>query len=112
MYDDFFRQLEESHAGFHYHTVISRPEVGPRQYVDQYIIGNEDPFHEFLTNERTLLYVCGIEGMQWGIYRLLEQLGVADSYLSIPEDLGPLSEADAAGMKKIRPADRCMIEVY
>ncbi|MCH2153664.1 MAG: hypothetical protein MK089_10025, partial [Phycisphaerales bacterium] len=74
--------------------------------------GKPDPFHDFLTSDRTLLYVCGIEGMQWGIYRLLEQLGVAASYLSMPEDLGSLAEADAASMKKIRPADRCMIEVY
>ena len=112
MYDDFFRELQDSHSGFHYHPVISRPEVGSRQYVDQYIIGSEDPFHEFLTSDRTLLYVCGIEGMQWGIYRLLEQLGVAKSYLSIPEDLPPLSEADAAEMKKVRPGARCLVEVY
>jgi len=112
MYDDAFRKLAQDHPGFHYHTVISRPEVGPRRYVDQFIVETVDPFHEVLARDRTLLYVCGIEGMQFGIYRLLETLGIASSYVTLPEGMESMADADHAMMKKVRPADRCMVEVY
>ena len=112
MYDDYFRKLEEDHPGFHYHSVISRPEAGRRMYVDQYIVETVDPFHEFLARDRTLLYVCGIEGMQFGIYQLLETLGVASSYVKLPEGMESMIGAESTLMKKIRPAERCMVEVY
>ncbi|MCH2132901.1 MAG: hypothetical protein MK116_04030 [Phycisphaerales bacterium] len=112
MYDDFFSRMQDEHPGFHYHTVISRPEVGRRMYVDQYIVETEDPFHEVLARDRTLLYVCGIEGMQIGIYKLLERLGVAGGYVTTPEGMVSMADADAAAMKKVRPGDRCMVEVY
>lgn len=112
MYDDFFSAMAEQHANFHYHTVISRPEVGRRMYVDQYIVEHEDPFHHILPNERTLMYICGIEGMQVGIYRLLETLGVATDYLKLPDESFCLADADKATIKRIKPTERCMVEVY
>lgn len=112
MYDEWFRSLEKSHPGFHYHTVISRADNGVRQYVDQYIRDAGGGLHDSLSNDRTLLYMCGIEGMQYGIYTLLEALGVADRYLVIPEKLNSMVDADPADMRKIRPGARCMVEVY
>jgi len=112
MYDAFFSELAEQHERFHYHQVISRPEVGRRMYVDQYIVETEDPLHPVLASERTLLYICGIEGMQVGIYRLLETLGVAGNYLKLPDESFSLAEADKAAIKRVKPADRCMVEVY
>ena len=112
MYDDLFSELSKQHAHFHYHTVISRPEVGPRRYVDQYIVETADPFHRILADERTLLYICGIEGMQVGIYRLLQELGVADGYLQLPDTPLDLSTTDAATIRRLKPDHRCMVEVY
>lgn len=112
MYDDLFSELSKQHAHFHYHTVISRPEVGPRRYVDQYIVETADPFHRILADERTLLYICGIEGMQVGIYRLLQELGVADAYLQLPDTPLDLSTTDAATIRRLKPDHRCMVEVY
>jgi ferredoxin--NADP+ reductase len=112
MYDASFTELAEQHEGFHYHTVISRPEVGQRMYVDQYIVENEDPFHRLLASERTLMYICGIEGMQVGIYRLLETLGVAGDYLQLPDASFSLAGADKATIKRVKPTERCMVEVY
>ncbi len=112
MYDDWFRDLAERHEHFHYHTVISRPDVGRRMYVDQYIVETEDPFHRVLSSDRSLLYICGIEGMQVGIYRLLQTLGVAGDYLQLPEEGLDLAAADHAVIKRIKPAARCMVEVY
>ena len=112
MYDDLFSELSKQHAHFHYHTVISRPEVGPRRYVDQYIVETADPFHRILADERTLLYICGIEGMQVGIYRLLQELGVAAAYLQLPDTPLDLSTTDAATIRRLKPDHRCMVEVY
>lgn len=112
MYDAAFAAFAEQHKNFHYHTVISRPEVGPRMYVDQYIVETTDPFHRILASERNLLYICGIEGMQIGIYRLLETLGVAGDYLKLPDESFSLAEADKATIKRVKPAERCMVEVY
>jgi ferredoxin--NADP+ reductase len=112
MYDAWFTGLAEKHDNFHYHTVISRPEVGQRMYVDQYIVEMTDPFHRVLANDRTLLYICGIEGMQTGIYRLLQKLGVAENYLKLPDEGLNLATADAATIKRVKPAARCMVEVY
>ena len=112
MYDEWFRDLEAKHPNFHYHTVISRPDIGRRMYVDQYIVETEDPFHRVLANEDTLLYICGIEGMQVGIFRLLQTLGVAEAYLQLPEGGLDLTEADHATIKRLKPAARCMVEVY
>ncbi|MDP7574052.1 MAG: hypothetical protein QF723_02970, partial [Phycisphaerales bacterium] len=72
----------------------------------------EDPFHRVLACERTLLYICGIEGMQVGIYRLLETLGVANEYLQLPDDSFSLADADKATIKRVKPTERCMVEVY
>ncbi len=112
MYDDWFTEMAKIHPNFHYHTVISRPEIGPRRYVDQYIVDTVDPFHRVLAGEDTLLYICGIEGMQVGIFRLLQTLGVAGSYLQLPDDGLDLNDADAATIKRLKPGGRCMVEVY
>ena len=112
MYDDLFSELADTNKKFHYHTVISRPESGPRRYVDQYIVETKDPFHRVLADERTLLYICGIEGMQIGIYQLLQELGVAHAYLQMPEEPLDLATADAATIRRLKPDHRCMVEVY
>ncbi len=112
MYDDMFCALAEKHSNFHYHTVISRPELGRRMYVDQYIVETTDPFHRVLASDRSLLYICGIEGMQVGIYRLLGRLGVAGDYLKLPEDGIDLETAETTAVRRVKPADRCMVEVY
>ncbi|MBG85004.1 MAG: hypothetical protein CMJ40_10740 [Phycisphaerae bacterium] len=112
MYHDWFKSLEETHSGFHYHTVVSRPESGDRQYVDRYITNAGGALHELLARDRALLYLCGIEGMQNGLYRLLEELGVADEYLVMPEEMEKIVNAEPDQLRKIRPRARCMVEVY
>lgn len=112
MYHDWFESLEEAHSGFHYHTVVSRPESGKGQYVDRYITNAGGALHELLSRDRTLLYLCGIEGMQNGLYLLLEELGIAQDYLVMPENMETMVNAEPHQMRKIRPGARCMVEVY
>lgn len=112
MYHSWFENLEREHECFHYHTVISRPDSGKRQYVDEYIAKDHGALFDLLRGERTLLYMCGIEGMQIGLYRLLEQLGVASEYVVMPQGMETMVDAEPSMMRKIRPGSRCMVEVY
>jgi ferredoxin--NADP+ reductase len=109
MYDDLFTSLAEQHDNFHYHTAISRPETGKRRYVDRCIV-ESDAITTLLADESTLLYMCGLKGMEDGIYRHLLELGIVDQYLNWPDDI-PRELANVTE-RKVRAGARCMVEVY
>ena len=109
LYDEFFRTIADTHEHFHYHTAISRPESGPRQYVDQAVTSNE-PLTDLLRSDRTLMYMCGIKGMETGVYRWLVEAGLEDDYLQWPDDIE--RKPDNVGDRKVRAGHRCMVEVY
>ncbi len=113
LYDDLFRRLQQAHPNFAYHTAISR-ESG-RLYVGSLIDREIDSFAELLENPRTLIYVCGLEGMQFGIFQALARHRLAAGYLNIREELArrPPDTWRFADMKgRIKPTARCMLEVY
>jgi ferredoxin--NADP+ reductase len=118
VYDDLFRRLEREHEGFTYHTAISREmrEGGRRGlYVDRYIVEEIDRFRDLLAGSRTLIYVCGLLGMQWGLYGMLVGHGLHDGYLVVGDELANVDpdQWDTTAMRRhIRPTSRCMLEVY
>ena len=118
LYDDFFRQMAKQHDHFHYHTAVSREALagtGRGVYVDQLIEANWDTFHPVLRDERTLIYMCGLAGMQLGMYRLLARHQLDSGYLSIKDDLQERMVehwSDSQIKRFIRPTARCMLEVY
>jgi len=118
LYDDWFRAMAEKHDRVHYHTAISRePRPGAKrgEYVDGLIERELDTFGPFLKSPRTLLYVCGLEGMQIGLYRMLGRHDLIQHYVQLPEEFDGLSpdEWPADRMKRrCRPTKRAMIEVY
>jgi len=68
-----------------------------------------------LQNPRTLIYVCGLAGMQIGLFRLLAAQGLAANYLTIDETIRdiPAQEWTEEQIKRrVRHTHRCMIEVY
>ncbi|MEE2827959.1 MAG: hypothetical protein VX498_02120, partial [Myxococcota bacterium] len=101
-----------------YHTAISRePEPGEKRgdYVDGLINRKIDTFRPVLENPRTLIYVCGLEGMQIGLYRMLGRHGLIDQYIQVPEEFDGIApdEWPKDRMKRrCRPTKRAMIEVY
>jgi len=109
MYHDLFTALAQSHENFHYHTAISRPETGQRRYVDRAIVESE-AITSLLADERTLLYMCGLKGMEDGIYRHLLEQGIVDQYLNWPDDIP--REPSNVSERKVRAGARCMVEVY
>jgi len=111
LYDDLFRALAERHPNFRYHTAISR-EAGGR-YVSDCL--RDDAFRPMLAGVRTLIYQCGIPGMQYGVYRVLAELGLEAGYVRIGgplEKLPPAAWTPAQMSRHTRPTERCLLELY
>ncbi|MEE2719183.1 MAG: hypothetical protein VX727_05305 [Planctomycetota bacterium] len=116
IYDRFFSDLAEACPNFNYHRTISRSDVRG-EYVDRYLERNLDSegFRDLLEGERTLVYMCGVEGMQSGVYRMLARHGLSRGYMEMrdPLTLEDHEQWDDRDMKRgIRPGPRCLVEVY
>jgi ferredoxin--NADP+ reductase len=120
LYDDLFTKLAAEHENFHYHIAISRRAHGghPRGiYVDALIDEYMDStFRTLLENPRTLVYVCGLAGMQLGLFRILANRGVGGPYLTVRDaDLAAMDPGEwtRAKIKRfVHPTCRCMLSVY
>ena len=97
LYDDQFRALARKHPNFTYHSAISR-ENNPL-YVSSLLAQNMDYFAELLRNERTLIYVCGLQGMEKSLFTTLIEHVVAEGFI---EQTGSV----------LKPTERCKLEVY
>lgn len=97
LYHEFFSRLEREHDNFHYHQAISRE--ADSLYVGGLIEKRMKSFESLLHNERTLLYLCGLEGMRKGVFDVLIRHGMADGYL-----------VEKGG--RLKPGPRAMVEVY
>ncbi|MCZ6459102.1 MAG: hypothetical protein O6766_07030 [Gammaproteobacteria bacterium] len=118
LYDELFQQLAEKHANFHYHTAISRElqTTGERGlYVDGLIDRQIEYFADLIGNARTIVYVCGLDGMRYGLFRTLIKHDLAEDYLVVNASLQsrPVSEWSDRELKKgVKPTSRCLLEVY
>ncbi len=118
LYDDLFTRLATEHDNFHYHTAISRERQAdgrPGLYVHHLLEQRFDEFSPLLANPRTLIYICGLIGMQGGVFQTLARHNLADGYFTIKSQLAD-TDPDDWDLQKIRgalrPAERCMVEVY
>ncbi len=118
-FDGFFGELAADFTDFRYHTAVSReafPGYGTRgRYVHHLIADEWSHFESFLRSPRTLIYMCGIGGMEVGLYRLLAERGAGEPYLRIRPSLEGIAPADweaAAIPRGIKSTSRCMVEVY
>ena len=118
LYDDLFRRLESEHDNFHYHTAISREPragTGRGRYVDHLLDEEVDTFRELLASPRTLLYICGLIGMQFGVFAVLAEHGLGDGYFTVGDELAdvdPRSWPTQQMKRQVKATRRCMIEVY
>lgn len=91
LYSDYFYEMAEKHDNFHYITKISREDRrtdGSKKYVQTAIEDEKDILTPILEKDNTLIYLCGMKGMETGIYKELAMKGFND-YI-IPK--GPLLE--------------------
>lgn len=118
IYDDLLRRLSRTHENFRYHTAISResrPNGAPGLYVHGYLGEHIEQFRPLLTSDRTLVYACGLAGMQCGLFKVMAEHGVADPYFTPKAALACLEPENwdlAAIRRGVHLTNRCLIEVY
>lgn len=121
LYDDELSALRDRFPDrFTYTTAISRHATQDQptpMYVQDRMRRDADTLAPMLESERTLVYVCGIAGMELGVMRALA--GILDpislgQYLlvdpSIPSD--PEGWERTMIPRKLKPTKRLMLEVY
>ena len=118
LYDDLFSGYAERHANVAYDVAISRerrPDGERGWYVHQLIERRLDAFRPMLENTRTVIYICGLIGMQFGLYQTLAAAGLHDGYFLIKDELkgvDPVTWTREQMRRYIRPTGRLCIEVY
>ncbi|MHC5009141.1 MAG: ferredoxin reductase domain-containing protein, partial [Planctomycetota bacterium] len=118
LYDDLFRRLQEEHENFHYHVAVSRearPDGTRGIYVDRLISEKLDVFGPLLEGPRAVMYLCGLLGMDTGVFRTLVGSGLAEPYIKVGEEIAgvePREWTSKQVKRHIRPTARCMVECY
>lgn len=101
LYADYFNKLDADLPNFHYLKMISREEPrsdGSKPYVQSALTYNEDLLGPILRKDNTLIYICGLKGMEEGILKTLLKQGLT-AYVT---------ETD----KGLKHTDRMFVEVY
>ncbi|MFM7133286.1 MAG: hypothetical protein ACKO0W_03110 [Planctomycetota bacterium] len=120
LYDDLLRDLAAQHPNFRYHPVISRetrPDGGRGEYVHGFIdreLERPGSAMDLLRSPRTLIYMCGLAGMQVGVFQMLARRGI-EGFTKVGDELAgkPPAECTSDEIKRrVRPTHRCMLEVY
>lgn len=120
LYDDLFRSLAADNPNFTYLTAISRERQadghGP-MYVQERLDTHRELLGSMLASERTLIYVCGLAGMELGIYQRLAKMltpSALEQYLQVdPAVAGAVESWDKKMInKQIKATRRVFLEVY
>ena len=119
LYDEELRGLAARHPNFHYHTAISREltREGCRGEYCHHVFARNFAarFAPLFGSGRALVYICGILGMQFGVYQEIARTAAAPLYLSIHDSLRA-ADPDTwtvEDMKRhVHPTRRLMVEVY
>ncbi|MFO0873425.1 MAG: hypothetical protein U0575_05580 [Phycisphaerales bacterium] len=138
LYDELFTELAAKHSNFGYHPTISRerrPDGSRGRYVHQFLhdelqdriadrisdrlqgrlATKTGGFRDLLASPRTLIYICGLAGMQVGLFQTLAMNGLAAGYLTVADQLAtvdPASWTEEQIKRRVRSNSRCMLEVY
>lgn len=98
LYDDELSAI--NHPSFHYHKALSREMKnadGTRYYVHHLLRDKKSELWPLIHNEKTIIYMCGLKGMEEGVLGAINEMAVANG----------LSPDYAESMK-----DRIIEEVY
>ena len=125
LYHEQMLEMEASHPWMRYVTAVSRERQADhdgtmyvQDRIDQDPLGDrEGSILASLTSERTLIYVCGIAGMEIGIFRKLAAVLSGDElakYVEIDPEVAddPQSWSRKMVHRQIRPTSRMLLEVY
>lgn len=121
LYDADLRDMAASQPKFRYLTALSREpqetSLGRRTMYVQDRIRESEALRDLLANPRTLIYVCGIAGMELGILQALATVlkpSDAEQYVQADADaLANIPSWDRRMLhKQVRPTKRMFLEVY
>lgn len=119
LYHDWLTELQDQHTEFNYLTAVSRqlnPDVNRRLYVQDRIDTHPDLLTSYLDSDRTLVYVCGMAGMEIGIFKALARLLPPERlahYLSVKPEAGEPDDWTRKMIPRtITPTKRTFLEVY
>lgn len=120
LYHDELLALSAEHRNLTYLTAISRErqaDGGGPMYVHDRLVTHRDQLAALLARERTLVYMCGITGLEIGVFqRLAGALAPAEleQYLAVDPKVreAPASWTRRMIHKQIRPTRRVFVEVY
>lgn len=116
LYADYFEEMEKKHDGFHYIKSISREERrkdGSKYYVQTMLDEKNELFAPVLSQDNTLIYLCGMKGMESGIYKELIRQGYPEYLMikeNLPEDVKTLANDEFKAI--VKPGVRIFEEVY
>ena len=117
LYADYFEPLDEKHPNFHYLPYISREARradGSKKYVQTCLWDARELLDPILEKDNTLMYICGLKGMEAGIYRALGRKGL-NGYLDIRDPAAQKTpdEWNEKDLKRyVKPSTRTFVEVY
>jgi ferredoxin--NADP+ reductase len=119
-YHGEFLALAETHPRLTYLAALSRErqEDGlPPMYVQDRLAAARDALVPFLSSDRSLVYICGVAGMELGIFQQMARLlpvQVLERFLRID----PVVMSDIASWtrrmvpREVQPTRRVFLEVY
>lgn len=116
LYESYFNELDNQKDNFHYLKSISREGLradGTKHYVQYQFIDNRALLYPMLAKENTLVYICGLKGMEYPIYRTLAQEGL-HQYLKLKPEASqnPNEWTDEDYKRNIKPSERLFVETY
>jgi ferredoxin--NADP+ reductase len=120
LYDELFRKLEAEHSNFRYLTAVSRESQRDGEgklYVQDRIRTHRDELVPLLSGERALVYVCGLAGMEIGIFQQMARVlteGALEQYLQVDASVrGDVGSWDRKLLnKQLKATRRVFLEVY
>lgn len=114
LYADYFEEMDKNNPNFHYLKCISRENRrrdGSKEYVQSKICDEVDLLNPILRQDNTLIYICGLKGMETGIYSELLKQDLAE-YVEIKKELPQNIDGINDIKKYVKPSVRTFEEVY
>ncbi len=120
LYHQELSELVERNKAWSYHTAISRErqeDGGGPMYVHDRLRASEEEFKAMLSSERSLVYICGIAGMELGVFRTLSRMLDPGTLAALVEVDPEVAGEEASWTRRmirrqIRPTRRVFLEVY
>jgi ferredoxin--NADP+ reductase len=116
LYADYFEEMSRLYPNFHYLVSISREGRrvdGSKYYVQTQLEEESELLQPILAKENTLIYICGLKGMEEGIYKELinqELYEFLEIKKKLPDDVNSMDSKEFK--RSIKPSPRTFEEVY